>query len=211
MSPLHAVCQLIRLSSPAPCRIVGSPDVSACRRGTSRSHRSPCRARAIRRPRPSLALDSPCSGRGIGMPPWAQQWLHPQTTALRYIKPAGRPMFLRRERPPCSRRSKRASAATTDARSQEINPIPHGLQPGLPREDTPFKDPARRNRPGRPKGSVNRYTSGLKEMFLQKRRSHLGQNPPPSPALGCLLSPGADMVVRSVPWSAALAVLYRPP
>jgi CheY-like chemotaxis protein len=52
--------------------------------------------------------------------------------------------------------------------AQEGNPIPHGLQPGLPREDTPFKDPARRNRPGRPKGSVNRYTSGLKEMFLHR-------------------------------------------
>jgi hypothetical protein len=47
--------------------------------------------------------------------------------------------------------------------AKERNPIMRGLQPGLPCEDTPFKDPAKRNRPGRPKGSVNRYTGALKE------------------------------------------------
>jgi hypothetical protein len=41
-----------------------------------------------------------------------------------------------------------------------------GLQPGKAREDYPFKDPAKRNKGGRPLGSVNRYTGALKELFL---------------------------------------------
>jgi hypothetical protein len=47
--------------------------------------------------------------------------------------------------------------------AKEKKPIPHGLQPGLARENT--QGPAKRNRPGRPKGSVNRRA--LKEMCLQ--------------------------------------------
>jgi hypothetical protein len=49
---------------------------------------------------------------------------------------------------------------------QEGKPITQGLQPGLAREDYPFKDPAKRGK-GRPMGSVNRYTGALKELFLQ--------------------------------------------
>ena len=49
---------------------------------------------------------------------------------------------------------------------QEGKPIPQGLQPGKAREDYPFKDPAKRNKGGRPLGSVNRYTGALKELFL---------------------------------------------
>jgi hypothetical protein len=51
--------------------------------------------------------------------------------------------------------------------AQEGKPIPHGLQPQKAREDTPFKDPAKRNKGGRPVGSQNRYTGALKELFLQ--------------------------------------------
>jgi hypothetical protein len=51
--------------------------------------------------------------------------------------------------------------------AQEGKPMPRGLQPGKAREKTPFKDPAKRNKGGRPRGSPNRYTAALKELFLQ--------------------------------------------
>jgi hypothetical protein len=51
--------------------------------------------------------------------------------------------------------------------AQEGKPITRGLQPQQARENTPFKDPAKRNKGGRPKGSRNRYASALKQLFLQ--------------------------------------------
>ena len=51
--------------------------------------------------------------------------------------------------------------------AQGGKPVTRGLQPQQARENTPFKDPAKRNKGGRPKGSRNRYASALKELFLQ--------------------------------------------
>jgi hypothetical protein len=43
-----------------------------------------------------------------------------------------------------------------------------GIQPGKVRENdtAPLRDPAKRNKGGRPVGSQNRYTGALKELFL---------------------------------------------
>jgi hypothetical protein len=52
-------------------------------------------------------------------------------------------------------------------------PMSRGLKPGLARPDksgdrNPFiKDPNKRNRAGRPKGSVNKYPSVFKKLFLE--------------------------------------------
>jgi hypothetical protein len=55
-----------------------------------------------------------------------------------------------------------------------------GLQPGSAREGA-AESAARRNLGGRPKGSVNRYTGALKELFLQAAenvgdRTEIGPN-----------------------------------
>jgi hypothetical protein len=62
---------------------------------------------------------------------------------------------------------------------QEGKPIPHGLQPTKARENA--MPESRRNKMGRPVGSVNRYTGALKELFLQAvenvgDRTKLGEN-----------------------------------
>jgi hypothetical protein len=49
---------------------------------------------------------------------------------------------------------------------QERKPITQGLQPAKAREGA-ASSAAKRNLGGRPKGSVNRYTGALKELFLQ--------------------------------------------
>jgi hypothetical protein len=52
--------------------------------------------------------------------------------------------------------------------AQPGKPIGRGLTPQRARENdtAPLRDPAKRNKGGRPKGSVNRYTGALKELVL---------------------------------------------
>jgi hypothetical protein len=64
---------------------------------------------------------------------------------------------------------------------QEGKPIPQGLTPGRSRENAPGNMGDRRNKGGRPPGSVNRYTGALKELFLQAAdevgdRTEIGPN-----------------------------------
>jgi hypothetical protein len=49
-----------------------------------------------------------------------------------------------------------------------LEPMTPGIQPGKVRENdtAPLRDPAKRNKGGRPVGSQNRYTGALKELFL---------------------------------------------
>jgi hypothetical protein len=53
------------------------------------------------------------------------------------------------------------------SRENQISPIPYGLQPGQARQDHPVLAPEARNRAGRRKGSVNKYTSTLREVILR--------------------------------------------
>jgi hypothetical protein len=63
--------------------------------------------------------------------------------------------------------SKQQSETVIMPGAQGGKPIPHGLQPQQAREKAGLHNPANRNKGGRPKGSVNRYTGALKELFLQ--------------------------------------------
>jgi hypothetical protein len=67
--------------------------------------------------------------------------------------------------------------------AQPAKPIGRGLTPQRARENdtAPLRDPAKRNKGGRPKGSVNRYTGALKELCLMAAenvgdRTKLGPN-----------------------------------
>jgi hypothetical protein len=53
------------------------------------------------------------------------------------------------------------------SREKQVSPIPYGLQPGQARQDHPVLAPEARNRAGRRKGSVNKYTSTLRELILR--------------------------------------------
>jgi hypothetical protein len=53
------------------------------------------------------------------------------------------------------------------SREKQISSIPYGLQPGQARQDQPVLAPEARNRAGRRKGSVNEYTSTLRELILR--------------------------------------------
>ena len=53
------------------------------------------------------------------------------------------------------------------SREKQVFPIPYGLQPGQARQDHPVLAPEARNRAGRRKGSVNKYTATLRELILR--------------------------------------------